>query len=210
MSPGATDSARRIYVDMDDVLCQTARGFLELLKSSWGRAVEFDEIVSFDLGRSFDLTRTELEQFMKEAHDEDLLMDLAPMPGALEALEEWVRDGYVVEVVTGRPPSSETVSRAWLERHDVPFDSLTFLAKYSNPHSDEDIRRAKPLSAMAAGDYCLAVEDSRDMAHFLAAGLGLDVALLDRPWNRNGNEALPDSVVRCSGWGDLMTRFSSP
>jgi uncharacterized HAD superfamily protein len=210
MSAGARDSRRRIYVDMDDVLCETARGFLTLLNSSWDRAVEFDQIVSFDLGRSFDLSRAELERFMREAHEEDLLIDLAPLPGALEALGEWVREGYVVDVVTGRPPSTEPVSRAWLERHDVPFESLTFLAKYSNPHAEEDLRRAKPLSALAAGEYCLAVEDSRDMAHFLAAELGLDVALLDRPWNRDGEKALPDSVVRCSGWDVLTSRFPSP
>jgi uncharacterized HAD superfamily protein len=201
---------RRIYVDMDDVLCETAQGFLTLLNREYKRSVAFEEIVAFDLSRSFNLTQEELEQFMARAHEHDVLTDLEPIPGALEGVMDWVRRGYEIEIVTGRPPSTEAVSREWLERFGVPHESLTFLAKYANMHSEDDVQRAKPLSDLSADDYCLAIEDSRDMAHYLGGTLGLPVALLDRPWNHNGNEPLPAGVVRCRGWADLKEKFERP
>lgn len=200
----------RIYVDMDDVLCETAQGFLSLLKRSYGRVVLFEEIISFDLSRSFDLDQSEIERFMHRAHEADVLAELEPIPGALEGVEQWARNGYDIEIVTGRPPSTEPVSRRWLERFDVPYDSLTFLAKYSDLHTEQDIKRAKPLSELEGDDYCLAIEDSREMAQFLAGTLGLWVALLDRPWNRNGEAPLPESVVRCDGWEEVLERFGQP
>ena len=77
-------------------------------------------------------------------------------------------------------------------------------------HSDEDVERAKPLSELSGDDYYLAVEDSREMAQFLGETLGMRVALLDRPWNRNGEKPLPENVVRCSGWGEVLERFAEP
>jgi uncharacterized HAD superfamily protein len=195
---------------MDDVLCETAQGFLTLLARTHQRTVAFEEIVSFDLSRSFNLSQAEINEFMERAHEDDVLSDLEPIPGALDGVIEWANRGYAIEIVTGRPPSTEGVSRQWLERFDVPHESLTFLAKYANMHSEEDVRRAKPLSELVADDYCLAIEDSRDMAHYLAGTLGLPVALLDRPWNRNGEEPLPESVVRCRGWVEVKERFERP
>ncbi|MDH3254282.1 MAG: bifunctional metallophosphatase/5'-nucleotidase [Acidobacteriota bacterium] len=201
---------QRIYVDMDDVLCETAHGFLALLSRIHDRSIEYEEIVSFDLGRSFDLTRDEVDAFMERAHRDDVLLDLDPIPGSIETLHEWKHRGYRLEIVTGRPPSSEPISRAWLDRHGVPYETLTFLAKYAHLHPASDFERAKPLSELSRDDYCLAVEDSRDMARFLADTLALDVALLDRPWNRNGEEPLPGQVVRCRDWDDLRLRFPQP
>lgn len=200
----------RIYVDMDDVLCATAQGFLKLLNGTYQRSVAFEEIISFDLSRSFNLSPEEIERFMERAHEDEVLADLEPIPGALEGVSEWARRGYVIEIVTGRPPSTEPVSRQWLERFEVPYDCLTFLAKYSDLHSEEDVRRAKPLSDLSPDEFCLAIEDSRAMAHFLAQELQLPVALLDRPWNRNGKEPLPTNVVRCRGWEELQEQFPRP
>jgi uncharacterized HAD superfamily protein len=72
------------------------------------------------------------------------------------------------------------------------------------------VQRAKPLSELSADDYCLAIEDSHDMALYLGGTLGLPVALLDRPWNRNGDEPLPAGVVRCEGWAELREKFERP
>lgn len=201
---------RRIYVDMDDVLCETARGFLALLSSEYGKTVAFEEITSFDLSRSFSMSRSEIDEFMERAHRDSLLADLEPIPGALGAVEAWAASRYTIEIVTGRPPSTAHVSRQWLESFGVPYDSLTFLAKYVGLHSDEDTMQAKPLSELSGDDYLLAVEDSRDMAMFLGGTLGVRVALLDRPWNRNGSEPLPETVTRCSGWDEVLERFANP
>jgi hypothetical protein len=48
-------SLTSIYVDFDDVLCETARALVALLQSHFGRTVAFDDVISFDLAVSFGL-----------------------------------------------------------------------------------------------------------------------------------------------------------
>ena len=42
----------QIYVDLDDVLAETGRTFLQLLESEFGRRVEWDQVHDYDLGVS--------------------------------------------------------------------------------------------------------------------------------------------------------------
>jgi uncharacterized HAD superfamily protein len=71
-----------------------------------------------------------------------------------------------------------------------------------------------PLSELGRTQYCLAVEDSADMAQFLAGELGLQVLLFDRPWNRQpppsiGSEATGE-IHRCNNWREIAERFPKP
>ena len=181
-----------IYVDLDDVLCETARGFLGLLASRFDRRVAFEEIHDFDLAVSFDLSPEELERFFDLAHRAERLEALAPIAGAIETVRGWVAGGHEVAVVTGRPPSSAQASRRWLARHRVPHRELVFVDKYGRPGGAAGVL---PLDAVGPEVYRLAVEDSLATARTLAAR-GLPVLLLDRPWNRGAC----DGATRCADW----------
>jgi uncharacterized HAD superfamily protein len=86
--------SRRVYVDFDDVLCATARGFLVVLEQEFDKSVDYDEIVDFDLGRSFDLGPSELERFFELVHQDQALAGFEPLEGALETLSAWNALGY--------------------------------------------------------------------------------------------------------------------
>lgn len=209
----ATESPR-IYVDLDDVLCETARAFLGVLSREFGKSVEFEEIAWFDLGRSFELEPPELEEFMRLVHEPEVLSAIQPVEGAVEVLGDWIAAGYEVAVVTGRPSTSYEVSREWLAEAGIPHHSLIFVDKYSRPGWAGDGTKVLPLSALGETPYCLAVEDSADMASYLAAKLGLQVLLFDRPWNRRlpppvENEAAGE-IHRCNDWREIGERFPRP
>lgn len=198
-----------IYVDFDDVLCETGRGFMKVLEQEFGKRIEFEAIVSYDLGRSFDLEPDALERFMTLAHRDEVLIDLEPIPGAVEALHDWAQAGYRVEIVTGRPPAASDVSRRWLERYGVPHETLLFVEKYAHTLPAGSAPAPLTLSDLQE-TYCLAIEDSYATARFLAGSLGVKVALLDRPWNRNGDAPLPSGLTRCRGWDELRRVFTRP
>lgn len=185
---------RRVYVDFDDVLCGTARGFLVVLEREFGKTVAFDEIVDFDLGRSFGLAPAELERFMKLAHEGEILAGFEPLEGALETVAAWKAAGFEVEIVTGRPPDTRAASESWLAAHAVDYDDLVFVDKYG--HAPGGVE----LSSILARDYAWVVEDSFDMAARLS-GAGHAVHLLDRPWNRLAFEE--SGVVRCADWDEV-------
>ena len=79
----------RIYVDLDDVLCETARAFLGILERDYGKTVDFEDIAWFDLGRSFELEPPVLEDFMRKVHEPEVLSAMKPVDGAV-ASRFWV------------------------------------------------------------------------------------------------------------------------
>ena len=185
----------RVYVDFDDVLCATAMGFLEVLRREFGKTFTFEEIVDFDLGRSFDLDPADLERFFELVHEDETLAGFAPLDGALETLAEWKASGFAIEIVTGRPPDTRAASQGWLEQHRVPYDDLVFVEKYDHASG------GTPLPEIVARDYAWVVEDSFATAEHLALG-GQRVHLLDRPWNRLTPRANAP-MVRCANWHEL-------
>jgi len=208
-------STRRIYVDLDDVLGETARRFLVLLELHFGRRIAFEEITTFDLGESFGFGREELEEYLRLVHRPEALAAIEPMAGAREVLTGWRERGYQVAVLTGRPPATRDDSQAWLTRHGFPFDALHQVDKYSRyydgVHGSPD--GALRLDEVPALGFCFAVEDFLDTAAFLADTAGLPVALLDRPWNRDLSAIAPDvrqRIVRCHGWEEIGRRFAAP
>jgi uncharacterized HAD superfamily protein len=205
--------AGRIYVDLDDVLSETIRPITTLLEQRFGRRVAVEDIVHFDLGRSFELSGDDLAELMRLVHEPEVLASFAPNPGAARALEGWMERGYAVAVVTGRPPSSERASRAWLAAHRIPHTEFACVDKYGRPDWGDSGEPAPALDSLENLDFSLAVEDSLEVAARLVERFGVPVALMDRPWNRDvaglGAEAAR-GIVRCRGWDEVSARFPCP
>lgn len=198
-----------VYVDYDDVLCETARTALGLAAERYGKSLSFEGIHHFDLGRSFGLTPFQLAELMEALHSPDVLLAMAPVPGAIESLVRWSRAGVAIHIVTGRPASTRTASEAWLSRHGVPHDRLLFVDKYGRGHPSDEANPVLRLDDLRGCGFAFAVEDSWDMALFLAGQVRLPVALLDRPWNRphaTRREALP-LLTRCADWAEVARRL---
>lgn len=198
----------RIYVDMDDVLCQTVRTLIDVLDERFGRRVEIEEMEHFELSRSFRLSHEEWRELMRIAHQPSWLESMLPVAGAQDALRHWTHSGCEVSVVTGRPPSAADPSRRWLETHAMPHVSLDFVDKYGRDWEEgasPRAPRALSLDELREMSFDFAVEDSHDMAVFLAEELGIPVALIDQPWNRRPiPEAPAERIVRCSSWRDVI------
>ncbi len=192
-------SSQKIYVDMDDVVSRTTEVYAGIVEKEFGKQVQFEQILSFDLKISFGLTDKEFHYFFDLIHQPDFLLGFEPVEGAVETLVNWTAAGHCIDIVTGRPAPSLAASLEWLAKNQVPFDSFILVDKYDRAGNGKAISK-KELSRRT---YDLAVEDSREMALFLAQTMGVPVALYDRPWN-----ALPvdhDRVVRCFSWQEIRT-----
>jgi len=190
---------KKIYVDVDDVVSKTTDTYADIVAREFGKKVRFDQIVTFDLRASFGLTDNEFHYFFDLIHQPDHLLGFDPVEGSVAALLNWVDAGHCIEIVTGRPTSALEVSLAWLEKHGVPFDSFIMVDKYNRPGNDPAIAISK--EELCLRTYDLAVEDSREMAIFLAHTMGVSVALYDRPWNAHPIE--DERVVRCASWQEI-------
>lgn len=191
---------RTIYVDMDDVLCETCRGLIDLLRDEFGRTVAYDDVHDFDLANSFDLTRDELDAFLDRAHETDVLAGLALIAGSKETLEDWTARGFDIAILTGRPPSARRATEEWLGRHAIPHDHLYFVDKYGRFGDEAGVDGALSLDDLSALRFRLAIEDSPTTAAFLADKGVAPVVLLDRPWNRGLTNG---GIRRVAGWSEL-------
>ena len=200
---------RRIYVDFDDVLCETAAALADLLARRFGRKIRVDDISSFNLGESFSLTPEELDHFFELAHRPEELLQYQPMPGVRAALQHWLDTGYAVDIVTGRPPLSDGTSREWLRQHAIPHSGLIFVDKYGRYGAVGDVTGIS-LADFRQRHYCLAIDDSPTMIRFLVEEMRLPVVIMDRPWNRAVEVKPGLPVCRCADWRAIAERFPSP
>ena len=187
-----------VYLDVDDVLAETTRALVALARTRFGKRVDFEQLLAFDLAVSLGLDAREHAQFMEEAHAEDFLLGLEPLPGAAEAVAAWHRAGAEISVVTGRPPASLEVTGRWLARAGIAHHRVEVVDKYGRypgsgaPHREDLLERG----------FAFVIEDSLEMAELFAAQGDARVLLVDRPWNRAGARAHP-RVRRVRDWSEI-------
>ena len=194
---------KTIYVDMDDVLCETARRFLVVIEREFGKQIAYDALTDFDFERSCNLTPGERAKLYEIVHLDEEILSIDPIPEAIDVLNGWVGAGYEIAIVTGRPPDTFAASIEWLARFKVPYHSFTVVDKYGRFQTENTVGLS--LTELAKQQFCWAVEDSLPMAKFLATEMKLTVALLDRPWNQADAETT--QITRYDHWHEIGQAF---
>ena len=188
-----------IYVDIDDVLADTSGSLISIAEKEFQKQVPFEELTCFDLKISFDLTQEEYELFLNLAHEPDIILGLEPYSDAIDAVKRWIASGNEICIVTGRPTTTYETTLEWLARHNIPFNDFFMVNKYARPGMDETI--ALSMQAFSEMKFQFAVEDSYDMAVYLAETMDTQVFLYDRPWNRSTNQN--GKIKRFQNWLDI-------
>lgn len=187
-----------IYVDMDDVITETTRQYLDVARRMFGRTVLYEDIRNFDLKASFGLTDDQFAAFFSEIHERHFLENLPPVPHALPSLARWREKGFAIHVVTGRLTAAYTASVNWLRHRGVPMDAFVMVDKYARPDMNPEI--SIPLKSFDTEPFAFAVEDSPATALFLAAERKIPVFLMDRPWNQGIRHP---GIQRIFSWQDI-------
>lgn len=202
---------RPVYVDFDDVLCETALAFTVLLEREFGKRVAFEEIRSFHLGAAFGLSEGELQRLMELGHQPGFLRELAPVPGAIAGLRRWAAAGVPVWIVTGRPASTHATGAAWLAAYEVPYERLVYVDKYGRTLLPGGDQATLSLAELGRLEFSLAVEDAPQMAAHLVGNTPWPVAMLARPWNGAAViSAGSGRLFRCRDWAHLLEVFPRP
>jgi len=203
--------SKLLYIDFDDVLCETARAFTRILPGLFGRRVAFDKIHEFNLEVSFALTPQEHEHLMRVGHEPEFLGSVAPVPGAVDGMRQLKDLGFEIAIVTGRPPECRDISVDWLRGHGVPFDRVLHVNKYGRL-SGTQINQAISLEKMAEIEFYAAIEDAPCMATFLINAMTMPVIVFERPWNQNAAIAVDGNanrLRRCRDWNQILETLTT-
>ena len=176
----------RIYIDFDDVICETAKHFCCIAKELFDIDVPYQEVQFFNLKKSFDLDDVRYEE----------------TPGASETINKWVDEGHEVSVITGRPFDSYEPSRRWLDEHHLERVPLYCVDKYGREQFTTDFTFSMTLEQLYGMTFDFAVEDSPAAFEHVLHFDGCKVAIFNRPWNVKA-ELPNENFVRCGDWKEI-------
>lgn len=196
----------RIYVDIDDVLCETAASLCEIVAREFDRHVAYEDVFQFDLQEVFGLTDEEMRRFMVVSHDPVNLAAFPVTEGAAEGIAALHAAGHEVEIVTGRPASSHVATETWLEENGFGGMGVTYVDKYGRagcyPQGPDD-PPSVTLAELLARRYDVAIDDSpKVLAPLAAAWPNTRLLVFSRPWNRS--LALAPNMTRVEGWKSVL------
>lgn len=192
----------KIYIDFDDVICETARYFTKIAKDLFDIDVPYREVQFFNLQKSFDLSDSQYDELMRAGHIPENLLAYEETPDASSTINKWVDEGHEVTVVTGRPFDAYDPSRRWLDEHNLERVPLLCVDKYGRESFNQDCTYSLTLEQLYSMTFDFAVEDSPAAFEHVQHFDNCTVAVFNRPWNKDA--VLPGSnFVRCEGWQEI-------
>lgn len=203
----------RIYVDIDDVVTETARTLCRFAADMFGRRVPYEKVFEFDLQVSFSLDDRQIRELMDFAHSPESLASYPETPGATATVASWIAGGHDVTFVTGRPASTHEGTVRWLSARGLGGARVIHVDKFRRETSSAAVAcdYVVPLRDFLGMRFDFAVEDSPVGLGLLAKIPGCRVAVFNRPWNARA-EFPPGRFTRCRDWAeiDALLQASAP
>ncbi len=165
-----------VIVDIDDTLADTQAGLLPYVNARASRHYEF-----VDLTRS--LREDEHTEYWRLAQDfllhPELVMHQASFPGGVAAIKKLLAAGYRVHFASARKSPLHQLTLDWLKNNGLTGDDIFV---HNRP---SDIRGAGfKLAVAKETDAIAAFDDTYNVAEVLTQA-GIDMYLLDKPWNHD-------------------------
>lgn len=193
-----------IYIDFDDVICETAKSFCQIADRLFGIKKPYNEVHFFNLQQSFGLTDNQYDALMKEGHLPEILLSYEETDGASISINKIVDAGHNVKIITGRPFDSYEPSRQWLDNHNLSRLPLFCVDKYGREIFNQNSTFNMTLNDLYAMSFDLAIEDSPAAFKHLEHFGNCKVAVFDRPWNKDA--ILPsDNYIRVKNWDQIVS-----
>lgn len=196
----------KIYIDFDDVICETAEYFTKIARELFGIDVPYRQVQFFNLQKSFDLSDAQYDELMEAGHTPENLLNYEETAGASRTINKWVDEGHEVFIITGRPFNSYEPSRKWLDGHQLERVPLFCVDKYGRETFGQDFIYNMTLEQLYSMTFDFAIEDSPAAFEHVLHFEKCKVAVFDRPWNRQV-EFSNDNFVRCEGWQEIDRVF---
>lgn len=187
----------RIGIDVDEVLADYRRGLLSFLSQHHQITATKDQCRSYRLSESGLCTPQEEAAILASFDSSPEFGELLPVEGANEGIE--ALSGHTLHIVTSRRRHLRDATHRWLDRRFglSAFESIQFTQSPYRP-SDDGYTKAETCRRNRIG---IMIED--DPLHAQGcADAGINVLLMDVPWNRHYNPG--GLVTRVRSWPEIV------
>jgi len=192
-----------IYVDLDDVACETCDRLADFARQHFDRDVTVESMIDYDLRKSFNFDEETYRRYMKAFHATELL-HIPETPDACEVIRSWAVDGLEPVIVTGRPTYSNAVTLEWLANHGLADIRVLHVDKYAKLFNASEDPLITPFPALCEMDVQFAIDDAPNAIRMISETQLCPYAIFTRPWNRKFEPPVSDLLsFRVSRWREI-------
>lgn len=192
--PNLRIDPRAVGFDVDGVVADTMRLFIDIARDDFGVEIAYEEMTCYDLGKCLDVEDDLIEGVIHRLLDGTRDDGLHPLDGVSNVMRRLADCCNPVRFVTARP-SPEYILEWILERLPLADHQVDLVATGSF-EAKTDVLREK-------GVRCF-VEDRLETC-FLLEPAGIQPILFRQPWNRE-----PHPFPEVGSWGELAEMIDFP
>lgn len=184
----------RIGIDIDEVLCETERGFLAFYNSRYGTDYKHEQMIEYSFGRSFGVSEDEEKSLLDAFFASDNFINAGTIPGSKEAVVKLSQDNEMY-AISSRPTALMQTTMTWIGVHFPNCFKEVILtdSHYDDSVTKSDICEDKGLKFL--------VEDQIRYAEGCAE-VCPTVYLMDKPWNQA--KLKKKNIIRVKSWEEIM------
>lgn len=186
----------KIAIDIDEILCETVRPFLDFIEESKGIKKDFEEVFSYNLWDVFELEKKEVDKIFHEVFfGENLVCNLDLVDGAQRGIEILNEENELF-FITSRPEYYLDKTKEFIIKNFVSEPQIYFSGDFcGNGKTKNEICEDLGID--------LIIEDNGETSLKYAES-GLNILLLDKPWNQDFEH---DRIFRCFSWDDILDKI---
>ncbi len=166
-------SPRELAFDIDGVLADTFRVFVETARNQYHVQVTYEDITEYDFRKVIDIDDETSRVIIQRILDDPIHMGIKPMDGAVEVLGLLAQEGPIL-LVTARPGRSAILQ--WVLRHLKGVDKDLIRLEATGTHEQK-------IPILLEQGIRYFVEDRLDTCYLLAATQVTPI-VFQQPWNK--------------------------
>ncbi|MCK4650497.1 hypothetical protein KAT36_04680 [Candidatus Pacearchaeota archaeon] len=183
----------KIAIDIDEVLCETMKSFLDFVRENKGIEKDFEDIFSHNLWEVFEVEEKEINEIFYEIFIYGGSLDL--ISGAKEGVENLSRNNELF-FITSRSMNYFDKTKDFIVKNFISKPQLYFSGDlYGDGKTKDEICEDLEIK--------LIIEDNGETSLKYAEN-GLNVLLLDKPWNQKFEH---ENIFRCFSWDDILEKI---
>jgi 5'(3')-deoxyribonucleotidase len=192
-----------IAIDIDDVLAENARGFVEWSNKRFGTSLTPDDY-NEHWSEMWKIDNEELEKRAHEFRNSDHVSAYSVIPGAKQALEI-LKTKFTLILITSRVATMKNLTKEWIEKnYPNIFSDYVFCGFYDGPVSSGlKLTKAEFAKGIKA-DYLI---DDQVKHVEACSNLGIK-SLLFGNYSWNKDVKLNDNITRVNDWGEVLRYFN--
>lgn len=185
-----------VGVDLDEVLADIVTPLLNYYNCKYGRNVTREQVFTYGLDKVWGCSREDSIKIIHDFYNTDEFKHLLKVPGSEEGVKRLASENELF-VITSRPKQVKLKTEKWIDQNFPNLFSGIYFTNEWSRNLREVIKKSDICLKLNVG---VLIDDSLDYAQECASK-GIDVVLLDCPWNQSDN--LPLQIRRAFSWDDI-------